>query len=130
MLVPVLELGEQLVIATAVRHSAFDPLHCAHNVSFLSGIIRFWPSIAHEGSFSELNADLGGEECFSLTDIQPVGSVLATTTANVGLIFTREQTTSVSYRVLKLPQGLLGGIGRKMSSLLWGTMASNVEMVR
>ena len=50
------------------------------------GTVRYWPSIAHEGSSYEVSADLQGQECYSLTDLQPVGSILATTTATVVLL--------------------------------------------
>ena len=50
------------------------------------GTVRYWPSIAHEGSSYEVSADLQGQECYSLTDLQPVGSILTTTTATVVLV--------------------------------------------
>ena len=95
----------------------------------ISGLIRFWPSVAHESTFSEVSADLQGQECFSLTDIQPVGSVLATTTSTVSLIFPTGINT-VGCRMLKTPQGLLGGIGRRVSSMFWGSMNNGTEAVR
>jgi len=98
------------------------------------GIIRFWPSIAHESSWSELCAlpELQGQECCSLTDCQPVGSVLATTTSTVGLVYLTSGAGGggVSCRMLKIPQGLLGGISRRMSNLFWGNVASGTEAVR
>lgn len=39
------------------------------------GLVRYWPSIAHEGSYLETSAELHGQECFSLTDAH-VRSVL------------------------------------------------------
>ena len=72
-----------------------------------------------------------------MTDVQPVGSVLATTTASVVLIQRPDAmsgggssatagghhlgSTGLTCRLLKPPQGLLGGIGRRVSSLLWGS---------
>ena len=56
------------------------------NTCFNAGTIRYWPSIAHESSYSEVSADLQGQECATLTDIQPVGSVLSTTTSTIGLV--------------------------------------------
>ncbi len=50
------------------------------------GIVRYWPSLAHESSWVEVSAELQGQECCSLTDVHPVGSVLATTTSTVGLV--------------------------------------------
>jgi len=106
------------------------------------GCVRFWPSIAHEGSSQDTNiAELQGQECCLLTDVQPVGSVLATTTASVVLIQRPDSlsgsgeggvgvvgmgghhlgSTGLTCRLLKPPQGILGGIGRRVSTLLWGS---------
>lgn len=101
------------------------------------GTIRYWPSVAHESSFVEISGDLQGQECYSLTDIQPVGSILATTTSTVCLIhFTggqQQQTadgrSGIACRMLKIPQGILGGISRRVSSLFWGSMNSGIEAV-
>ena len=59
------------------------------------GIIRFWPSIAHESASVESIVDLQGQECYSLTDLQPVGSILATTTSTVVLITPANDALSV-----------------------------------
>lgn len=58
------------------------------------GVIRYWPSIAQEGSSSEVSADLAGQECFNLTDIDPVGALLSTTTASLVLIQHTQQVTT------------------------------------
>jgi len=84
------------------------------------GVVRYWPSIAQEGTSTEISAELGGQECFSVTDIHPVGTLLATTTATLVLIHHTGQ--SLACRRLAAPSGLLGGIGRRVSSLLWGAM--------
>jgi len=86
------------------------------------GVVRYWPSIAQEGTSIEISAELGGQECFSVTDIHPVGSLLATTTATLVLIHHTGQ--SLACRRLAAPSGILGGIGRRVSSLLWGSIPS------
>ena len=73
----------------------------------------------------ESTVDLQGQECYSLTDLQPVGSILATTTSTVVLVSPANDAMaaggqSVVWRTLKAPQGLLGGIGRRVSTLIWG----------
>jgi len=82
------------------------------------GAVRYWPSIAQEGSSTEISAELNGQECYSLTEVPGVGCLLATTTATLLLIHHTGQ--SIACRRLALPTGLLGGIGRRVSSLLWG----------
>ena len=67
-----------------------------------------------------------------------MGSILATTTATVVLVQRPETATAgvtvgggvsggvggavLACRLLKPPQGIFGGIGRRVSSLLWGGM--------
>ena len=48
--------------------------------------MRYWPSIAQEGSSTEISAELNGQECCSLTEVPGVGCLLATTTATLLLI--------------------------------------------
>lgn len=47
------------------------------------GTVRFWPSVAHEGTSVENSTDLQGQECDSLTSIASLGCILATTTSTV-----------------------------------------------
>ena len=78
--------------------------------------------LAHSGSSYEVNSDLQGQECYSLCDIQPLGSILTTTTSTVVLVYHGENGGhhGIACRTLKPPQGLLGGIGRRVSSFIWG----------
>ncbi|XP_059094944.1 nuclear pore complex protein Nup133-like [Tigriopus californicus] len=93
------------------------------------GLVRFWPNIAHPSSSTEVSADLQGQECHSLTDLQPLGSVLATTTSTIVLVHVLNVggQHKIVCRQLKPPHGLLGGIGRRVSSLFWGGMPATGE---
>ena len=84
------------------------------------GVVRYWPSIAQEGTSTEISAELGGQECFRVTDIQPVGVLVSTTTASLVIIHQTGQ--GIACRRLAAPAGLLGGLGRRVSSLLWGAL--------
>ncbi|XP_023336022.1 nuclear pore complex protein Nup133 [Eurytemora carolleeae] len=84
------------------------------------GVVRYWPSIVHEGSSTETSTELGGQECFSLTSILPAGCILATTTSTLVLIHHAGQ--GVSCKHLQTSSNLLGGFSRRVSSLLWGSM--------
>ncbi|XP_022083153.1 nuclear pore complex protein Nup133-like isoform X2 [Acanthaster planci] len=83
------------------------------------GIIRYWPSIASEGAYAESSADLNGEECFSLTQFEPYGCILATTTNQLLLLSLAESSTqnAVSCHPLKPSQGVLA----RVSSLFFGS---------
>lgn len=92
------------------------------------GMIRYWPSITHESSYVETNADLQGQECDCLKLILPLGVLLATTTAT--LVLVSPQISSARHtllcRTIKTPHGWLGGISRRMSSLIFGSQASQI----
>ncbi|XP_038072152.1 nuclear pore complex protein Nup133-like [Patiria miniata] len=83
------------------------------------GIIRYWPSIASEGAYSESSAELNGEECFSLTQFEPYGCILATTTNQLLLLNLADSNTqnTVSCHPLKPSQGVLA----RVSSLFFGS---------
>ena len=93
------------------------------------GFVRYWSSIAHEGSFVEISADLKGEECASLTYVQVVGCILATTTSTLCLLTPSVGQNLISCRTLKPPQGMLAGFGRRMSSFIFGTGGLPIEAV-
>lgn len=85
------------------------------------GIIRYWPSAAHDGHFIENVAnDLQGQECFSLTDIEPFGYILGTTTSS--LLHIHMTSNSINCRTLKIPQGVLAGFGQRVSSFIFGSI--------
>ncbi|KAL3216239.1 hypothetical protein MRX96_006429 [Rhipicephalus microplus] len=97
-----------------------------------AGILRYWPNIAHEGSSTDALADLQGEECYSLTNSQPMGCILATTTSSLMLVTpsTVDGQTALLIKPLKAPQGLLAGIGRRVSSFIFGAMPSQSSEAR
>ncbi|XP_058801780.1 nuclear pore complex protein Nup133 isoform X2 [Phymastichus coffea] len=88
------------------------------------GVVRYWGSIANEELSVETIAELAGQEVNCLTYVPSVGCILATTTCTVALL--QPQNTggrcSVICRVLRTSQGWLGGIGRRMSSLIFGSI--------
>ncbi|CAK9828636.1 Nuclear pore complex protein Nup133 [Anthophora retusa] len=88
------------------------------------GIVRFWASVAHEGSSVETSAELAGQEVDCLTYIPGHGCILATTTCTVALLQPQfvGGKNSVTVQVLRTSQGWLGGIGRRMTSLIFGAM--------
>ncbi|XP_076632615.1 nuclear pore complex protein Nup133 isoform X2 [Colletes latitarsis] len=88
------------------------------------GIVRFWASVAHEESFVETSAELAGQEVSCLTYIPGHGCILATTTYTVALLQPHfaNGKNSIMCQVLRTSQGWLGGIGRRMTSLIFGAM--------
>ncbi|XP_050469604.1 nuclear pore complex protein Nup133 [Bombus huntii] len=88
------------------------------------GIVRFWVSVAHEGSSVETSAELAGQEVDCLTYIPGHGCILATTTCTVALLQPQfvGGKNSINCQVLRTSQGWLGGIGRRMTSLIFGAI--------
>ena len=89
------------------------------------GTIRYWPNIAYDGhSIETIASDIQGQECSLLTDIEPLGCILGTTTSSlVHITINKEEGhNSIMCRTLKVPQGMLAGISRKVTSLLFGSM--------
>uniref|UniRef100_T1DCK6 Putative nucleoporin n=1 Tax=Cupiennius salei TaxID=6928 RepID=T1DCK6_CUPSA len=88
------------------------------------GHVRYWPNINHEGSSVDAVTDLQGQECYSLTSVFPLGCILSTTTSSLVIITPTigDGHPSVICRTLTLPLGVLAGIGRRVSSFIFGVV--------
>ncbi|CAG4984246.1 unnamed protein product [Colias eurytheme] len=98
------------------------------------GVVRYWASVGQEGAYSEITCELAGQECDRLvarTDESgaTVGSLLlATTTCTLVRIHTsREGRPTVTCQMLRPPSGWLGGIGRRVSLLFFGSMPAHAD---
>ncbi|CAH1978388.1 unnamed protein product [Acanthoscelides obtectus] len=93
------------------------------------GVVRYWSAVAHETSYVEQSVELQGQECDSLTDASAdIGCVLATTTCTVAIIRPYQDSggacrPKLHCRPLTKPAGWLGGIGKRMSSLIFGPLS-------
>ncbi|XP_063850979.1 nuclear pore complex protein Nup133-like isoform X1 [Scylla paramamosain] len=98
------------------------------------GFVRYWGTITHEASYCEVSTELQGQECESLVSLGAgLGCLLATTTSTTLLLqpgggLGGGQTINV--RHLKAPAGLLGGISRRVSSLVFGSMPTQAPEAR
>ncbi|KAJ8925587.1 hypothetical protein NQ315_009427 [Exocentrus adspersus] len=90
------------------------------------GLLRYWPAIVHEGVTVEQTVDLQGQECDSLTDVEGLGCILATTTCTTVLVqpLINAGRHVLQCKPLKTPSGWLGGISKRMSSLIFGPISS------
>ncbi|XP_071080381.1 nuclear pore complex protein Nup133-like [Haliotis cracherodii] len=84
------------------------------------GVVRYWPNIAYESSTGEVSAELKGEECACVINFQPFGCLLATTTSSLILLTTTPGQNTIMCQPLKAAQGMFAGIGRRMSSFIFG----------
>ncbi|CAN7937670.1 unnamed protein product [Ixodes hexagonus] len=129
LMLPPSDLAHRADLACVLLRDGLAPAALAVSPA---GILRYWPNIAHEGSSTDALADLQGEECCSLTDLQPIGCILATTTSSLMLVTPTmvEGQTSLVFKPLRAPQGILAGIGRRVSSFIFGAMPSQSSEVR
>ena len=90
------------------------------------GVVRYWPAVAHESTTVEQCIDLQGQECDGLVDVSGLGCILTTTTCTVVLVQPQfvNGRHALTCRTLKAPSGWLGGIGKRMSSLIFGPIST------
>lgn len=88
------------------------------------GVVRFWASVAHEGSSVETSAELAGQEVNCLIHVPGHGCILATTTCTVALLQPQFNNgkNNITCQVLRTSPGWFGGIGRRMTSLIFGAI--------
>ncbi|KAL5008238.1 hypothetical protein ScPMuIL_013819 [Solemya velum] len=91
------------------------------------GVVRYWPNIAYESSSVEISAELKGEECHSVINFAPFGCLLATTTSFLALLSPVPGQNTLTCHPLKAAQGMFAGIGRRMSSFIFGAAPSSAS---
>uniref|UniRef100_A0A3P9JPD1 Nucleoporin 133 n=1 Tax=Oryzias latipes TaxID=8090 RepID=A0A3P9JPD1_ORYLA len=79
------------------------------------GSARFWPSLAHEGNYTESDVDLG-DLCNFVVAVRG-GSFVLSTIRNQLLRTSADSSGKLQHRALQQGQGMLSGIGRRVSSL-------------
>ncbi|RVE55286.1 hypothetical protein evm_000184 [Chilo suppressalis] len=92
------------------------------------GLVRYWWSVGHESASVDVSCDLAGQECDRLVATSEY-LLLATTTCSVVLLHPQrhEGRATVTCRVLRPPSGWLGGIGRRVSLLFFGSMPAHAD---
>ncbi|OWR45653.1 putative Nuclear pore complex protein Nup133 [Danaus plexippus plexippus] len=89
------------------------------------GVVRYWSSVGAEGASCDVSCELAGQECDRLIQARD-GLLLATTTCTlVRITTTKEARPSVVCHTLRPPSGWLGGLGRRVSVLFFGSMPAN-----
>ncbi|XP_037820765.1 nuclear pore complex protein Nup133 [Lucilia sericata] len=96
-----------------------------------TGDVRYWPSIAHDGSSVDLTNILDGQEFdYMLTLPQqqmPLSYLLVTTTCSMVLLQLQLQNGRhvLQHKTIRQPSGFLGGIGKKFASIIIGMNNAN-----
>lgn len=93
-----------------------------------AGDVRYWPSIAHDGSSIDAGGIMDGQEFDAIVALPGVGYMLATTTCNLVLLQLQLNNGrhTIVHRAVRPPTGFLGGIGKRFASIIIG-MNSNQE---
>ncbi|XP_067900317.1 nuclear pore complex protein Nup133 isoform X2 [Heterodontus francisci] len=90
------------------------------------GAICYWPSLAHEESYTEITVDFGNDwKC--LTAVTGGGFILASQ-KNQLLRLTTDGSGKVCFRPIQQGQGMLSGLGRRVSSL-FGILTPATDVV-
>ncbi|XP_024116455.1 nuclear pore complex protein Nup133 isoform X2 [Oryzias melastigma] len=107
--------------ADLVAVTSATPLEAApvQSISVLAvtaeGTARFWPSLAHEGNYTESDVDLG-DLCNFVVAVRG-GSFVVSTVRNHLLRMSADSSGKLQHRDLQQGQGMLSGIGRRVSTL-------------
>lgn len=113
--------SEYIYTADLVAVTSAAPLEVApvQSISVLvlaaEGTARFWPSLAHEGNYTETDVDLG-DLCNFVAAVRG-GSFVVSSVKNQLLRASADSSGKLQYRALQQGQGMLSGIGRRVSSL-------------
>uniref|UniRef100_UPI0037E7EA6D nuclear pore complex protein Nup133 n=1 Tax=Semicossyphus pulcher TaxID=241346 RepID=UPI0037E7EA6D len=107
--------------ADLVAVTSAAPLETAavHSISVLAvaaeGTARLWPSLSQEGNYTETDVDLG-DLCNFVVAVRGGSFVLSSVKSRL-LRASLDSSGKLQYRALQQGQGMLSGIGRRVSSL-------------
>uniref|UniRef100_A0A674F3T5 Nuclear pore complex protein Nup133 n=1 Tax=Salmo trutta TaxID=8032 RepID=A0A674F3T5_SALTR len=80
------------------------------------GTARFWPSLAHEGNYTETVVDMGENLCNFVVAVRG-GSFIVSSYKGQMMRLGADPSGKLLQRALQQGQGVLSGIGRRVSSL-------------
>ncbi|XP_069787758.1 nuclear pore complex protein Nup133 isoform X3 [Narcine bancroftii] len=81
------------------------------------GTVCYWPSLIHEESCTEITVEFGSVEWKCLTSVTGGGFILASHKNHL-VRLSPDASGRVSFRPVQQGQGMLSGLGRRVSSLL------------
>ncbi|XP_063539367.1 nuclear pore complex protein Nup133 [Cydia strobilella] len=91
------------------------------------GVVRYWPSVGQE-LYVDTSCELAGQECSRLVASGSAsGLLLATTSCSLLQLRPEPERPGVTCKQLRPPSGWLGGIGRRVSLLFFGSMPANAD---
>lgn len=87
-------------------------------VATREGSIRYWPSLASEDAYTETYIDLGVDKTFSFLTAVQGGSFILSSSGSQLIRLIPENLGKIHQHILPQGNGMLSGIGRRVSSLL------------
>ncbi|VTJ76763.1 Hypothetical predicted protein [Marmota monax] len=97
-------------------------------VATREGSIRYWPSLAGEDTYTETCVDLGGDKiCRFLTAVKG-GSFILSSAGSQLIRLIPESSGKIHQHLLPQGQGMLSGIGRRVSSL-FGILSASSDLM-
>ncbi|XP_060048009.1 nuclear pore complex protein Nup133 [Erinaceus europaeus] len=87
-------------------------------VATREGSIRYWPSLASEDTYAETFVDLGGDKTYSFLTAVQGGSFILSSSGSQLIRLIPENLGKINQHFLPQGNGMLSGIGRRVSSLL------------
>ncbi|KAJ8787319.1 hypothetical protein J1605_005724 [Eschrichtius robustus] len=97
-------------------------------VATREGSIRYWPSLASEDTYTETSVDLGGDKTYSFLTTVQGGSFILSSSGGQLIRLIPESVGKIHQHILPQGQGVLSGIGRKVSSLL-GILSPSSDLI-
>ncbi|KAM3931156.1 nuclear pore complex protein Nup133 [Leptodactylus fuscus] len=94
-------------------------------VATREGSIRYWPSLTHEEFYVEAYTDFGDSVCLFVTAVK-AGSFILSSSKNQHVRLIPDASGKIYQRFLQQGQGMLSGIGRRVSTL-FGILSPSVE---
>uniref|UniRef100_A0A4W5RQB5 Nuclear pore complex protein Nup133 n=1 Tax=Hucho hucho TaxID=62062 RepID=A0A4W5RQB5_9TELE len=117
-----LPTSEFAYYADLISISSHSPLETAtvQSISVMAvapeGTARFWPSLAHEGNYTETVVDMGQNLCNFVVAVRG-GSFIVSSYKGQMMRLGADPSGKLLQRALQQGQGVLSGIGRRVSSL-------------
>ncbi|XP_010145982.1 PREDICTED: nuclear pore complex protein Nup133-like, partial [Eurypyga helias] len=96
-------------------------------VATSEGSVRYWPNLAHEGSYMETFTDFGDSLCSFLTAVKGGSFILSSSRGQLVRLIP-DRSGKIHQHALPQGQGMFSGIGRKISSLL-GILSPGLDAV-
>lgn len=90
------------------------------------GLVRYWPSLIHDTTAVDMETDLIGSQCHSLTAFLPQSCILMTTT-NELLLLTGSQK-AIKFHNLNSSNSVFSDFGRRVSSFIFGSQPANSKV--